>query len=40
MRHSDLIAKQKEDMGEKLFDACAFWVDCERTVLNERLEKR
>ncbi|KDO26138.1 hypothetical protein SPRG_08499 [Saprolegnia parasitica CBS 223.65] len=37
-RHSDWIAEQKAE--EKLFDACAFWVDCDRPILNARLDKR
>ncbi|OQS01098.1 tRNA isopentenyltransferase [Achlya hypogyna] len=39
-RHSDLIAEQQHAAHEKLFDACAFWVDCDRPTLNARLDKR
>jgi len=41
-KHSELIQKQQEEKSheEKYFDACAFWVDCERSVLSERLAKR
>ncbi|KAF0697788.1 Aste57867_11547 [Aphanomyces stellatus] len=39
-KHSELIAKQTAEASETLFDACMLWVDCERAVLNERLDKR
>lgn len=40
--HSEHIAKQeKESLNlEKYFDACAFWVHCNKPILAERLAKR
>ncbi|OQS06740.1 tRNA isopentenyltransferase [Thraustotheca clavata] len=39
-KHSEWIAEQKDVSDEKIFNACAFWVDCDRPTLYERLDKR
>ncbi|TMW60733.1 hypothetical protein Poli38472_000775 [Pythium oligandrum] len=42
IRHSELIARQEEQKKntEKYFDACAFWINCSKPVLADRLAKR
>ncbi|RHY95481.1 hypothetical protein DYB37_003450 [Aphanomyces astaci] len=39
-KHSDWIAKQVGENDETLFDACMLWVDCDRSVLAQRLDAR
>ncbi|KAL7691546.1 putative P-loop containing nucleoside triphosphate hydrolase, dimethylallyltransferase [Plasmopara halstedii] len=40
--HSELLAQQEKEQHniEKYFDACAFWVQASKPVLDERLSKR
>ncbi|RHY29453.1 hypothetical protein DYB32_005124 [Aphanomyces invadans] len=40
VKHSELIAKQAHENDEMLFDACMLWVDCDRSVLAQRLDDR